>query len=77
MHSSAEVADRLARRSVTSVATTWPVTDGDPAGWVVEFKGALAKTDVPAMAGDVRKETSSRPCVVTGGAVGDKLVLDS
>ena len=50
------------------------VTDGDPAGWVVEFTGALAKTDVPALTG-VCGKNEKQTVVVTGGAVGDKLVL--
>ena len=51
-----------------------PVTDGDPDGWVVEFKGALAKTDVPAITG-VCGKNEKQTVVVTGGAAGDKLVL--
>ena len=46
------------------------VTDGDPAGWVVEFTGALAKTDVPAITGVCgknEKQTISRDEGVTGG----------
>ena len=50
------------------------VTDGDPAGWVVEFTGALAKTDVPALTG-VCGKNEKQTIVVTGGAAGDKLVL--
>ena len=50
------------------------VTDGDPAGWVVEFQGALAKTDVPAIAG-VCGKNEKQTMVVTGGAADDKLVL--
>ena len=50
------------------------VTDGDPAGWVVEFIGALAKTDVPAITG-VCGKNEKQTVVVTGGAAGDKLVL--
>ena len=50
------------------------VTDGDPAGWVVEFTGALAKTDVPAITG-VCGRNEKQTIVVTGGAAGDKLVL--
>ena len=50
------------------------VTDGDPAGWVVEFTGALAKTDVPAISGICGKN-EKQTVVVTGGQAGDKLVL--
>ena len=50
------------------------VTDGDPDGWVVEFHGALAKTDVPAITG-VCGKNEKQTVVVTGGAAGDKLVL--
>ena len=50
------------------------VTDGDPAGWVVEFIGALAKTDVPALTG-VCGKNEKQTVVVSGGAAGDKLVL--
>ena len=50
------------------------VTDGDPAGWVVEFIGALAKTDVPAMTGTCGRN-EKQTVAVSGGAAGDKLVL--
>ena len=50
------------------------VTDGDPSGWVVEFTGALAKTDVPAIAG-VCGKNEKQTIVVTGGVANDKLVL--
>ena len=50
------------------------MTDGDPAGWVVEFIGALAKTDVPAITG-VCGKNEKQTVVVSGGAAGDKLVL--
>ena len=50
------------------------VTDGDPAGWVVEFPGALAKTDVPALTG-VCGKNEKQTVVVTGGAAGDRLLL--
>ena len=50
------------------------VTDGDPAGWVVEFKGALATTDVPAITG-VCGKNEKQTITVTGGAAGDKMVL--
>jgi len=50
------------------------VTDGDPAGWVVEFIGALAKTDVVAITG-VCGKNEKQTVVVTGGAANDKLIL--
>ena len=50
------------------------VTDGDPSGWVVEFTGALAKTDVPAITG-VCGKNEKQTIVVTGGAADDKMVL--
>ena len=50
------------------------VTDGDPAGWVVEFIGNLAKTDVSAISG-VCGKNEKQTLVVTGGAASDKLVL--
>ena len=50
------------------------VTDGDPAGWVVEFTGALANTDVPAITGGCGKN-EKQTIVVTNGAANDKLVL--
>ena len=50
------------------------VTDGDPDGWVVEFNGALAKTDVPPLTG-VCGKNEKQTVAVTGGAAGDKLIL--
>ena len=50
------------------------MTDGDPAGWVVEFIGNLAKADVSAISG-VCGKNEKQTVVVTGGAAGDKLVL--
>ena len=50
------------------------VTDGDPAGWVVEFIGALAKTDVPAMTGTCGRN-EKQIVEVSGGADGDKMVM--
>jgi hypothetical protein len=50
------------------------VTDGDPAGWVVEFQGALAKTDVSPLTG-VCGKNEKQTVAVTGGVAGDKLIL--
>ena len=44
---------QTALRSLTSInGANVAVTAGDPSGWVVEFIGALAKTDVGAITGD-------------------------
>ena len=66
---------QTALRALSSInGANVAVTDGDPAGWVVEFIGALAKTDVPAMTGTCGRN-EKQTVAVSGGAAGDKLVL--
>ena len=50
------------------------VTDHRPSGWVVEFTGLLANTDVGAITGTCGKN-EKQTIVVTGGTAGDKMVL--
>jgi hypothetical protein len=66
---------QTALRALSSInGANVAVTDGDPAGWVVEFIGNLAKADVSAISG-VCGKNEKQTVVVTGGAAGDKLVL--
>jgi hypothetical protein len=66
---------QTALRALSSInGANVAVTDGDPAGWVVEFIGTLAKTDMPAISG-VCGKNEKQTVVVTGGAASDKLVL--
>lgn len=66
---SAEIAAALKQLSNIADADV-VVTDGDPDGWVVEFTGALAKTDVAAITGVCgknEKQTISLDADVSGG----------
>jgi hypothetical protein len=66
---------QIALRALSNInGANVAVTDGDPAGWVVEFVGALAKTDVPAITGTCGRN-EKQTVAVAGGAAGDKLVL--